>query len=82
MEYVAERPDGAIVSVVGDEYSIGVGYDDEDLKRQRERICLRFSSKTIPKIPLFEYLDRYTPPVRVVLMGEFENIMMFGRRCY
>jgi len=58
MDYIAERPDGVIHSVLGEEYGIGVGYDEADLQRQRERITLRFSSKTIPKIPLLEYLDR------------------------
>jgi len=58
MDYVAERPDGEIHSVLGEEYGIGVGYNEADLQRQRERITLRFSSKTIPKIPLLEYLDR------------------------
>jgi hypothetical protein len=58
-EYVAERPNGEIHPVVGEEYGIGVGYDSVDLQRQRERIALRFSSKTIPKIPLSDYLDRY-----------------------
>jgi hypothetical protein len=59
MDYVAERPDGEIHRVLGEEYGIGVGYNEADLQRQRERITLRFSSKTIPKIPLLEYLDRY-----------------------
>jgi hypothetical protein len=59
MDYVAERPDGVIHPVLGEEYGIGVGYNEVDLQRQRERITLRFSSKTIPKIPLLEYLDRY-----------------------
>jgi hypothetical protein len=59
MDYVAERPDGEITPVVGEEYGIGVGYDEADLQRQRERITRRFRSKTIPKIPLLEYLDRF-----------------------
>lgn len=59
LDYVAERPNGAITHVLGDEYSIGVGYDEVDLKRQRERIALRFSSKSVPKISLLDYLERY-----------------------
>jgi hypothetical protein len=59
LDYVAEHPDGEIHHVLGDECGIGVGYDEGDLQRQRERITLRFSSKTIPQIPLLEYLDRY-----------------------
>src|SRR6202022_4575848 len=45
MDYVAERPDGEITPVVGEEYGIGVGYDESDLQRQRERITRRFRSK-------------------------------------
>jgi hypothetical protein len=58
-EYIAERPNGEITRVIGEEYGIGVGYDEEELQQQRERIALRFSSKTVPKIPLSDYLDRF-----------------------
>ena len=58
LDYVAERPNGTITHVLGDEYGIGVGYDEVDLQRQRERLALRFSSKTIPTISLLNYLER------------------------
>jgi hypothetical protein len=61
LDYVAERPNGAITHVLGEEYGIGVGYDELDLQRQRERIALRFSSKSVPKISILDYLDRYLP---------------------
>jgi len=44
--------------VFGEEYGIGLGYDEVDLQRQRERIALRFSSKSVPKISILDYLDR------------------------
>ena len=59
LDYVAERPDGAITHVLGEEFAIGVGYDEVDLQRQRERIALRFSSKSVPKISILHYLQRY-----------------------
>jgi hypothetical protein len=61
LDYVAERPNGAITHVLGDEYSIGVGFDEVDLQRQRDRIALRFSSKSVPKISLLDYLERCVP---------------------
>ena len=58
LDYVAERPNGSVARVIGEEYGIGTGYDEVDLQRQRERIALRFSSKTVPKIPIADYLER------------------------
>jgi hypothetical protein len=67
LDYVAERPNGVIHHVLGKEVSIGVGYDEVDIQRQRERIALRFSSKSVPKISILEYLDRYrSPPLSCV----------------
>ena|SRR5438876_3919750 len=62
LDYVAERPNGTVTHVLGEEFGIGVGYDEVDLQRQRERIALRFSSKSVPKISILEYLDRYILP--------------------
>lgn len=59
LDYVAERANGAVTHVLGEEFGIGVGFDEADLQRQRERIALRFSSKSVPKISILEYLDRY-----------------------
>ena len=61
LDYVAERPNGAITHVLGEEFGIGFGYDEVDLQRQRERIALRFSSKSVPKISVLQYLERYAP---------------------
>lgn len=58
LDYVAERPNGSVERVIGEEYGIGTGYDEDDLRRQREKIALRFSSKTIPSIPISDYLER------------------------
>jgi hypothetical protein len=62
LDYVAERPNGVIHHVRGEEFGIGAGYDEVDIQRQRERIALRFSSKSVPKISILEYLDRYRSP--------------------
>ena len=61
LDYVAERPNGSITHVLGEEFGIGVGYDEVDLQRQRERIVLRFSSKSVPQISILDYLKRWTP---------------------
>ena len=58
LDYVAETPNG-ITYIVGEEYGIGAGYDDVDLQRQRERLALRFSSKSVPQISLKDYLKRF-----------------------
>ena len=59
LDYVAERPDGGITPVFGEEFGMFVGYDEVDLQRIRERIALRFSSKSVPQISILEYLHRY-----------------------
>ena len=58
LDYVAERPNGTITPVLGEEFGIGFGYDEVDLQLQRERIALRFSSKSVPKISILQYLER------------------------
>jgi len=58
LDYVAERPNGYIASISGEEYGIGVGYDEVAIERQRRRIARRFTSKTIPQIPINQYLER------------------------
>lgn len=62
LDYVAERPNGVIHHVHGEEFGIGAGYDEVDIQRQRERIALRFCSKSVPQISILEYLDRYRSP--------------------
>lgn len=59
LDYVAERPNGSVARIIGEEYGIGTGYDEDDLRRQREKIGLRFSSKTVPTISISDYLERY-----------------------
>jgi hypothetical protein len=59
LDYVAERPDGEIASLVGEEFCVGIGYEDIDLDLQRKRLMRRFISKSIPQISLFDYLQRY-----------------------
>ena len=59
LDYVAERPNGSITHVLGEEYGIGEKYDEVDVQQQRERIALRFSSKSSPKIGILDYLERY-----------------------
>jgi len=82
MDYIAERPNGAVMPVFGEEYGIGVGYDEVDLQRQRERIALRFSSKSVPKISILDYLDRFVPAPESVLMGlVYGSTMMYGHQC-
>jgi len=60
LDYIAERSDGEVhpVQATGEEFCVGIGYDDIDLKVQRKRLMRRFISKTIPQIPLFDYLQR------------------------
>ena len=58
LDYVAERPNGYTTSINGEEYGIGLGYDEVDLRRQRERISRRFTSKTVPQISISDYLER------------------------
>ena len=59
LDYVAERPNGILIPVLGEEYGIRFKYDDLDLDRQRESLALRFKSKSVPKISIFDYLERY-----------------------
>jgi hypothetical protein len=58
LDYVAERPNGAIAHVLGEEFGIGVGYAELDLQHQKQRLALRFSSKEVPKISILDYLER------------------------
>jgi hypothetical protein len=60
LDYIAERSDGDVTSVQvsGEEFCVGIGYDDIDLDAQRKRLMRRFISKTIPQISLFDYLQR------------------------
>jgi len=63
LDYVAERPNGLITHVLGEEYGIGDRYGEVDVQQQRERIALRFSSKSTPKIGILDYLERFLGPL-------------------
>ena len=67
--------------VFGEEYGIGLGYDEVDLQRQRERIALRFSSKSVPKISILDYLDRFVRQLKPANRVEYGSIMMYGHQC-
>jgi hypothetical protein len=82
LDYVAERPNGLITQVLGEEYGIGDRYDDVDVQQQRERIALRFSSKSTPKIGILDYLERFLRAPFFWLMIEYGNIMMLEHPCY
>jgi hypothetical protein len=81
LDYIAERPNGSVIPVFGEEYGMGVGYDEVDLQRQRQRIALRFSSKSVPKISILDYLDRFVHLLKRIDRVEYGSIMMYGHRC-
>jgi len=71
LDYVAERPNGTVTHVLGPEFGIGVGYGEVDIQHQKQRLALRFTSKEVPKISVFDYLERYrspTPLLRFLLL--------------
>jgi hypothetical protein len=64
LDYVAERPNGAVSHVLGEEFGIGVGYAELVLAHQKQRLAKRFTSKEVPKISILDYLERYSLPLR------------------
>jgi len=66
LDYVADRPNGTVTHVLGPEFGVGVGYGEVDMKRQKQRLALRFKSKEVPKISVFDYLERYRSRTRLL----------------
>ena len=79
LDYVAERPNGTVTRVLGGEFGIGVKYGELDSMYQKQRLALRFTSKEVPKISIFDYLERYRSPIPPTFSPPFTLLLALWR---